>query len=280
MKLAPTTLRSLPWFLALVASLFWHTGHAGHHPGMSQTSGKALGVTISEVPFEPLAAADLDYGVRVMEVMPGSPAAAAGLKEDDIIVEIDGKPVYSVKRLQWLVRQAPEGTPVQFRLQREDRLETATVTFQPTQVSKSMGTAGPRVGPTGFGYHKDMNMRAYTPGSYLGVQFQPMTEQLRAALGAPTDKGVLVVAVAEEGPAKQAGLAVGDVIVRMDRKTISNMRDIYRVLAYFDAGDEIEVEVIREKAPLVVMANLGALPARMSHLPWHNPPSMYPYPRP
>ncbi len=266
MKLQPSTMRLRHWWLALLALILWQASHAAHHLGAAQVPGKALGVTIRDVPFEALEAGSLDYGVRVVGVMSGSPAAAAGVEKDDIIVELNGKPAYSVKRLQWLVRQAAEGTPIPMKLQRQDKLETANVSFKsatpPTQVAKGRSVMS----------YPGVRRPSYAPGGYLGVQFQPMTPQLRAAFGAPTDRGVLVVAVVEDGPAAKAGLAAGDVIVRMDRKAITTMRELYRVLAYFDAGDEIEVEVIREQASQNLTARLGNVPMSMSRSPRYSHP--------
>ena len=276
MKLPYITLR---WMPALLALLLFQTSYAGHHPGLPQTSGKALGVTIHDVPFEALAAAELDYGVRIVGVMPGSAAATGGLEKDDIIVEINQKPVYSVRRLQWLVRLAPEGTPVPIKFQREDKLETVSVTFHSAKYPEYTGEGHPGTGHPGKG-HPGVGERQFARGSFLGVQLQPMTQQLRAAFGSPTDKGVLVAGLAEDGPAVQAGLAVGDVIVRMDRKTITDVRDIHRVLAYFDPEDEIEVEVIRDEASQNLTARLGAMLAPMPHLPRHGYPHFHPYGRP
>lgn len=271
MRSTSATICSRHWFLALLALLLWQTGYAGHHPDMSRPSGKTLGVTIGEVPFESLAAVGLDYGVRVLEVTPGSPADTAGIEDDDIVVELDEKPVYSVVRLQWLVRQAPEGTPVSVKLRRQDKLETTSVTFQPSQpVDDAIQ------GQSSKAHHWRPKMHHRSPGAFLGIQFQPMTEQLRAAFGAPSGEGVLVVALVEGGPAQQAGLAVGDIIVRMDRKTISNMQDFYRVLAYFDAGDAIEVEVIRDETSQVLSARLGAVPMNTSHFHGHGHPPIHP----
>ncbi len=248
MQLFRSTQTSL-WLLALYSLLGWQASQAAHHFGMSHGTGKALGVTISEVPFEALAANELEYGVRVVGVSPGSPAHAAGLKKDDIITSLNDKPAYSTRHLQWLVREAPEDEAVPVRIRRDQAMETTSVTFPSAKPPKPRGMAG------------------RWPSSYLGVQFQPMTSELRTAFGAPSDRGVLVVAVADEGPAKAAGLAVGDVILGLGAKPIASMEDMYGALSYFNAGDDVDVKIVRDKTPQTLTATLGKSPMSMSYLP-------------
>ena len=76
---------------------------------------------------------------------------------------------------------------------------------------------------------------------------------------------MLVASVVEDSPADKAGLAVGDIIVRMDRKKINRVPDLFRVLRYFDPGESIEVEVVRAKAS-------ETFTAQLSESTWHMPP--------
>ncbi len=218
MRLLPSKLIFLT-YLTGIAFVLSASAHAGHHCSMGGPSGKALGVGVSALSSEALTAVNLDHGVRVVRVITGSPAQAAGLKQGDIIVDLLNKPVYSVERLRWLVRQAPESEPVTLRLQRDGSAQTVTVEFrQPQATAKSPGLKR-----GGYGHSS----------AFLGVQIQPMTAQLRSAFGASEEAGVLVAAVVKDGPAEKAGVAVGDILVRMDRKAIRQMPDFYRVLRYF-----------------------------------------------
>ena len=265
MRLLPARLLFLA-YLTGITFAFSASAHAGHHCGMGGPSGKALGVGVSELSSEALNAVNLEHGVQVERIVPGSPAQAAGLKQGDIIVELLDKPVYSVERLQWLVRQAPESKPVTLRLQRDGSAQTVTVEFrQPQATAKS---PGPKRG--GHGHSS----------AFLGVQLQPMTPQLRGAFGASEEAGVLVSALVKDGPAEKAGVAVGDILVRMDRKAIRQMPDFYRVLRYFDPGDSVEVEVVREKANKVLTVQLGEAARHMPPHGWHTMPHHPPGPHP
>ena len=79
--------------------------------------------------------------------------------------------------------------------------------------------------------------------SFLGIAVQPIAEALLGVFGATA--GVLVVAVQRHGPAHKAGLAVGDVLTRMDRKSIRQPTDVQRVLNHLDPGETADLEIIR-----------------------------------
>ena len=82
-------------------------------------------------------------------------------------------------------------------------------------------------------------------GGRLGVQVSTMTEELRVAMGAPKDTGILVNRVQSDSAAKKAGIEVGDVLVEVAGEPIANVGDVWRALAGKE-GD-VAVEVIREK---------------------------------
>ncbi len=102
--------------------------HAKPHHGARMAPGPMLGVMVAGLPNATLDELGIGYGVRVASVLPDSAAAAAGIQADDLILEIDGKPVYSADRLRWLVRQGEEGKPVAIKLQRGKEALTLSAT--------------------------------------------------------------------------------------------------------------------------------------------------------
>jgi S1-C subfamily serine protease len=66
-------------------------------------------------------------GVLVVQVMPSSPAAAAGLRRGDVIVEINGKPVTTAEQLQVAVENSRVGQPLRFKVQRGEQILQLTV---------------------------------------------------------------------------------------------------------------------------------------------------------
>lgn len=111
-------------------------GHGGDHcplmqerAGPGPMGGKTLGVLVSDLPSAMLDAASLGYGINVERVQPDSPAAAAGIRAGDLIVEFAGKPVFSGERLRWLVRQAEAGKGMEIKLMREGKPLTVNATL-------------------------------------------------------------------------------------------------------------------------------------------------------
>jgi serine protease Do len=222
-----------------------HGMMAGH--GSALTAGPVLGVGVSDLSPDTLSARGLEHGVRVETVAADSPAAAAGLQAGDVLVEMGGKAVYSGERLKWLVGQAPAGEPIAVKFLRGDSTQTASVTFASGATDRAQGGAEAR--SSGW--------------PVLGLRFQPMTPDLRAASGAPDGLGVVVTQVMDQGPAARAGLAVGDVIVRIDRRAIHGAQDVQRALGFFNPGDTVEIEVIRAQQRETVTATLGDAGGRM-----------------
>ena len=94
--------------------------------------------------------------------------------------------------------------------------------------------------------------------SRIGVQVQSMTPELRAFLEAPEDRGVLVVRVLADSPAQAAGLQVGDVITVIGEHQIGNLQDFSNALKGLEAGQTVQVTVLREGAEVTVPITVEA----------------------
>ncbi len=79
-----------------------------------------------------------------------------------------------------------------------------------------------------------------------------MTPELRRYFDAPEDRGVLVARVEAEGPAEQAGVHVGDVILSADGEPIARPHDLRRIVAGKDPGQSVALDVLRKGKPRVV----------------------------
>jgi S1-C subfamily serine protease len=230
-----------------------------HPPVVERADGPALGVLVDELPFEKLDEFGLSYGVGIERVIPDTPAAQAGLQAGDILTEVDGHPVFSVPRLRWLVAQAEAGTAVTVTYRRDDTTATAEIT--PRKLHAGMPPSPHRPAHPG------------TPG-YLGVRLQPLTPGLREAFDVPEDTGALVAEVSPDSPAARAGLRAGDVIVKMDRRTVRAIDDVLRVLDYLGPGEPVKIDIIRDKDRQTISAELGENTEQRGytrHPSWHHP---------
>jgi S1-C subfamily serine protease len=73
-------------------------------------------------PNSPLQVPEIN-GVLVVRVLPNSPAAAAGMRRADVIVEIDGQTVKTAEQLQGIVDKSRVGQVLQVKVQRGDRTQ-------------------------------------------------------------------------------------------------------------------------------------------------------------
>ena len=81
---------------------------------------------------------------------------------------------------------------------------------------------------------------------WLGVGIQPVTEDLATKFGVKEGEGVLINEVFENDPAAKAGIQPGDIITRVDGKSIDNPSTLSRMVASTLPGQKIEVEVYRD----------------------------------
>ena len=83
---------------------------------------------------------------------------------------------------------------------------------------------------------------------YLGVRLLEMTPELREHYGAPRDAGVLVASVEADSPAQKAGIQVGDIITKADGERIESPRDLARAARGMRSGQNLKVEISRNRA--------------------------------
>lgn len=98
-----------------------------------------------------------------------------------------------------------------------------------------------------------------TRRGWLGVRIQSVDEATAEALSLDKAKGALVAGVEDSGPAKPAGLEVGDVIIRFDGKDVKETRDLPRLVAATPVGKTVDVVVMRRGKELTKQVTLGRL---------------------
>jgi serine protease DegQ len=92
----------------------------------------------------------------------------------------------------------------------------------------------------------------------LGVQSQDLDERLARALNMQPGRGAVVTQVVPDSPAEHAGLLAGDVIVRVDGKTIANASDLANIEGLLPIAKPLDIELIREGAALTQSLTLIA----------------------
>ncbi|MBI2177152.1 MAG: trypsin-like peptidase domain-containing protein [Candidatus Tectomicrobia bacterium] len=95
---------------------------------------------------------------------------------------------------------------------------------------------------------------------YLGVTIQPVGDDMVHILGLPRTEGALVGSLLPDGPAKRAGVEVGDVIVGLDGKEIRDTAHLQRLVGWTPPGRAVKVEVMRNGQRRNLDITLAVLP--------------------
>jgi len=180
-----------------------------------------LGVSIQSVSAEMARSFGLakSYGALVNDVVPGGPAAKAGILQGDVITSFDGTQVKDVRQLQRIVGETPIGKKVEVDLYREGKQLKVSVTTAPAE-------SAPAQKPT--------EREAGT----LGLSVQELTPEMRAH----GMSGVMVSDLEPGGIAEDSGIQRGDVIVSVNQKKVRNLAEYQKALR--DAGSRGAVALL------------------------------------
>lgn len=155
-------------------------------------------------------------GALITEVMPGSPAEKAGLKEKDVIISYNGEPVRNASDLKNYVLLTKPGTEVDLRVIRNGK-----------EIIIKVKIEAPKEGVfTSKAEFKDLKEFL----EKLGLVVDDITPEIAKRLGLPTTKGVIIAEVLPETPADYVGLTPGLVIDEVNRKKVNNLREFYQAL--------------------------------------------------
>jgi serine protease Do len=94
---------------------------------------------------------------------------------------------------------------------------------------------------------------------WLGVRIQAVTEEIAETLGLNEAKGALVATVIEGGPAEEAGIRAGDIVLEFDGKDVEEMRRLPRIVADTDVEKSVDVVLWRDGRKQDVKVKVGAL---------------------
>ncbi len=186
-----------------------------------------LGVYIQDV-NQPLAkefGLPEPHGVIVLKVVPGSPADKAGIREDDIIVEYNGKKVKGARHLKKMVAMTEPGKWVDIKIFRDGKYRTLKVkiTELPTE---ALATA---------------------EESPLGIEVKSVKDLSPAELqkyDVREKKGVVVIGVKDNSPLAQY-VRVGDVILKINRTRIETLEDYIKAVSKIKKGDTVIIQISR-----------------------------------
>ena len=158
-------------------------------------------------------------GAVVTEVQPNSPAAAAGLKPQDVVVEFGGLKINSVRQLQATTARAPIGDRMPVVVLRDGKRVELQVSLREQPANYGEPRTQPASEDGGEGSRRSANF------NQLGLQVEPLTSDVARELGVLGNAGVVIVAVEEGSIAAEAGLESGMAIVQVGRQTVKSVAE-------------------------------------------------------
>lgn len=246
-----------------------------------------LGVNFRDVSDEQLSTLQLKEvrGVEVTQVDHDGPACKIGIREHDVILQLNGQTIEGAEQLRRLLREIPAGRTVTMVFSREGQQQTVTTQLanrealerqaweqhipvplpdQPSSTASSAPERGNRGQATSSGAmgflggaapsaaalgsrSTDRNLiGTILPPAYTGAALETLGPQLAEYFGAANGNGLLVRSIEVNSPAAAAGLKAGDVVVRINQIVLLSGADWLRLM-HENKGRSVQVTILRDK---------------------------------
>jgi serine protease Do len=174
--------------------------------------------------------------VLVTDVVPGNPADKAGIKAKDIITAVNGEKVKTSRELAAKAATLPVGETTRITVLREGKEKTFDL-----KVAKRPLTVA------------DAGMPQVEKEGEYGLQVTDLTPEMAQRLNVNRETGVVVVGVRPDSKAYKAGVLQGDLILEVNRQSVSSTGELKQLLAKYKGGDGISLLVQRGNGGMMVL---------------------------
>jgi len=176
-------------------------------------------------------------GAFVQEVRPGGPAEKAGIKAEDVIVSINGKPIRTSGDLVNTVTATPVGGSVDVTVMRDGKRENYKVV---------VGDLA-QIFPDEFGTGNQEEPGKVEGASVrFGMTIQNLTDAQRQNFGIKEKGGVQIASIEPDSFAEDILLAPKDVILSINRQPVNSYDDVRRIQGTLKPGDAVSFRILRQ----------------------------------
>lgn len=175
-------------------------------------------------------------GALVLRVIEGDPADEAGIRDKDIITEVNGKPIESVRDLTRIIAGIPVGENAHVTVIRDGQSKKYKVHIAKREDDRTVATKS----------KKDQ-------GDDLGIRVVDITPEMVRRYDLPEKSGVIISNLSRDGKGAEAGLQVGDVIKEINHREINSADDYRQALKKIDEGADISMFIRRQQVGFLVV---------------------------
>ena len=175
-------------------------------------------------------------GALVAEVVDGGPAQDAGIQEGDVVVEFNGKQVKSSRDLPLFAGLIGVGKSVPLTVIRGSKRKNLKITLGafPENVQASAQDEP----ETMSGKHA------------IGLRVSDLTQELRSQYKIKRKSGAIIKEVKPGTPAARSGLQPGDIVLKLNGKTVKNAREVVAAFKSLGSGKIVRMQIARGSSRL------------------------------
>ena len=229
-----------------------------------------LGVDLRDVTADQVGPLKLKEarGAEIILVDHDAPAGKAGLREHDVVLQMNGQAIENQDQARRMLHDSPPGKTITLVISRDGQLMTVTTQMStheevdrqaledrltvpepqapPSDIAVGgISVAAPSPAPSVRGGNSFIGTMVMNP-AYTGLYLEKMTTQLAGYFGVPNGAGLLVCSVQPNSPAATAGMHAGDVVIRADKYEMITVNDWTKAIKN-SRGQPLTVVVLRDK---------------------------------
>lgn len=238
--------------------------------GLHGAGPSYIGIDVRDISEDEIASLKLHdaRGAEIVKVDHDGPAGKMGLRERDVVLQMNGVAIDTEEQVRRLLKDCPPGRTVTFVISRDGQQQTMSTQMAdktqlerdawehhlapPQAPSNALPTGdangtGPAVGPVPPSrYSKGFLGSLLTSPTYTGAMLEMMGPQMAQFFGVLDGNGLLVRKIDANSPAAMSGLRLGDYVVRANQRPVRSLGDWAKVVREAK-GRPFAVVVMRDK---------------------------------
>jgi serine protease Do len=241
----------------------WHPADLEGFVLAAFSQSSYMGVNLADIDSDRARALKLRdvHGVEITRIEENSPAAKAGVRVGDVVLEYNGQRVEGMEQFGRFVRETPVGREVKLLISRDGNQQSISVTVGARKDLLRSGDwlAGTMPGDHAYQFNMpeinipmpDIPMVFQSSRTaLLGVEVESLSPQLAEFFG--VKEGLLVRSVLKDSAAEKAGIKAGDVITKVEQETVTSPAELSSAVRAARTKTSFPVQIVREHHEMTI----------------------------